>query len=232
MTDAARAAWDVYARTAPVRRAVDARGESTWFNWTQYADHGPGAEVLGLPGGGRVVDLGCGSGGNAAHLARTGTRVTGVDLSGRQLAKARERRGGPGGVELVEGDALGWLAAGPGGWDAVYSVFGAVWFTDPALLVPVVHAKLRPGGVFAFSQRPPVPGCYGRQAAFIPRGEGEDPAVVTRWDHPPEVWCDLLAGYGFAEVTAAVLPPPDRSPRRAGTLLVRGVRGAGGARAG
>ncbi|AZK95658.1 methyltransferase domain-containing protein [Streptomyces sp. SID5473] len=227
MAEAPSAAWDVYARTAPTRRAVNSRGEKTWFNWTQHADHGPGAEVLGLGAGGKAVDLGCGSGGNAAHLARLGMRAVGVDLSARQLARARERWGETGGVEWVERDALDWLTAGPGGWDAVYSVFGAAWFTDPELLAPTVYAGLRDGGVFAFSHRPPVEGCYGRQAAFIPRGEGEDPAVVTRWDHPPETWCELLQGCGYKDVTATVIPPPEQGPRRAGTLLVRGVRGAG-----
>lgn len=48
MTDTA-IAWDIYARQRPERRPVNSRGETTWFNWTQYEDHGPGAELLGLP---------------------------------------------------------------------------------------------------------------------------------------------------------------------------------------
>ncbi|WP_030892621.1 class I SAM-dependent methyltransferase [Streptomyces sp. NRRL F-5053] len=84
------AAWDAYARSRPDRREANAKGETTWFNWTQYPDHGPGSEVLDLPteGNGRVLDLGCGKGGNAAHLAGSGHRVTGVDLSGVQLSAA------------------------------------------------------------------------------------------------------------------------------------------------
>lgn len=49
-------AWDTYARSRPQRRETNAEGETTWFNWTQYPDHGPGADVPGLAPGDRVLD--------------------------------------------------------------------------------------------------------------------------------------------------------------------------------
>lgn len=51
------------------------------FEWTQYPGHGPGAEVLGRPR--RALELGPAEGAEAAHLARQGVEVTGVDLSPR-----------------------------------------------------------------------------------------------------------------------------------------------------
>ncbi|MGW7521330.1 class I SAM-dependent methyltransferase [Streptomyces sp. NPDC054796] len=221
MTDARSAAWDTYSRTKPQRRRTNARGESTWFNWTQYTDHGPGTEVLALEPGDRVLDLGCGSGGNAAHLAALGMKAVGIDLSGKQLDKARERWPDADGMELRQGDAQACLAETSTVFDAVYSVFGAIWFTDPDLLLPLVRARLKPGGMFAFSQRPPVEGCYGCQASYIPRGAEEDPAVVKRWDYAPGAWTRMLKKHGFDDVTATVLPAPVQSPRRVGTLLVR-----------
>ncbi|WEB43780.1 class I SAM-dependent methyltransferase [Streptomyces yunnanensis] len=223
MTDTRSAAWDTYAKSRPHRRAINSRGETTWFNWTQYPDHGPGAELLALPPGGSALDLGCGSGGNLAHLATLGMRAVGVDLSPAQLAKARGRWNGVEGMALHRGDALDFLAAAEP-FDAIYSVFGAAHFTDPALMLPAVFAKLRPGAVFAMSQQPAVEGCYGCQASSIPRGPDEDPAVVKRWDYPVERWPALLGEYGFGDCRATVVPAPLTGKRKSGTLVVRAVR--------
>ncbi|MEU2572981.1 hypothetical protein ACIP3B_01550 [Streptomyces anulatus] len=141
-----------------------------------------------------------------------------------QLDKARERWPGVGGIELHQADALTYLGGTFTIFDAVCSVFGAAWFTDPALLLPVVRASLKPGGVFAFSQRPPVEGCYGCQASYIPRGPDEDPAVVNRWDYEPDAWALILKGHGFVDVSVSVLAPPSGS-RHMGTLFVRSIQG-------
>lgn len=212
-------AWDAYSRQRPERRRVNAAGETTWFNWTQYADHGPGVELLGLRGGGRVLDLGCGKGGNAAHLAALGLDAVGVDISPMQLRAAGERWGGGPGLEFRHADALAYLLGGGEAFDAVYSVYGVVWFTDPAILLPAVRERLRPGGVLAFSQRPPVEGCYGCQASYIPRGADEDPLVVKRWDYEPEAWERLLKEHGYTDVSTRVVAAPP-GPRTVGTLTV------------
>ncbi|MFE1828357.1 class I SAM-dependent methyltransferase [Streptomyces yangpuensis] len=225
MTDARSAAWDTYSQSKPQRRQTNARGETTWFNWTQYADHGPGAEVLSVKPGESVLDLGCGSGGNLAHLAALGMSAVGIDLSPAQLTKAHERWPDAQGMELHRGDAVSYLSETYTVFDAVYSVFGAAWFTDPGSLLPQVHAGLKPGGVFALSQRPPVEGCYGCQASYIPRGDDQDPAIVKRWDYEPDIWCALLKEYGFEEATATVIPAPSHEKRTIGTLVVRAVRG-------
>lgn len=76
------------------------------------ADHGPGAEVLALKPGDTALDLGCGAGENAAHLAGLGMRAVGIDLSPKQLAKARDRWSDVEGMELHQGDALAYPAHG------------------------------------------------------------------------------------------------------------------------
>ncbi|PNG21405.1 class I SAM-dependent methyltransferase [Streptomyces cahuitamycinicus] len=219
MTDTA-IAWDTYSRQRPDRRPTNARGETTWFNWTQYADHGPGAELLGLPPGGRVLDLGCGKGGNAAHLAAIGMQAVGVDISPKQLGAAHQRWGHMLGLDLHQAEAVTFLKGTQEMFDAVYSVCGAVWFTDPARLLPAVRERLRPGGRLVFSQRPPVEGCYGCQASYIPRSPDEDPLVVKRWDHEPDAWEHLLAEHGYMDVRATVLAAPP-GPRKVGTLIVQ-----------
>ncbi|MFF3367093.1 class I SAM-dependent methyltransferase [Streptomyces misionensis] len=216
------AAWDAYAQQRPGRRLVNAAGKKTWFNWTQHPDHGPGVEVLGVRPGHRVLDLGCGKGGNVAHLAALGARAVGVDVSPAQLSAARERWPDAG-LALYRRDALDFLTVDTGeDFDAVYSVFGALWFTDPVQLLPAIRVRLRQGGVLAFSQRPPVPGCYGCQASYITRSEDEDPLVVRRWDYELDVWRDLLTDAGFWDVRAQIIPAPP-GPRKIGTVLVRAV---------
>ncbi|MEW5727762.1 MAG: class I SAM-dependent methyltransferase [Pseudomonadota bacterium] len=58
-------------------------------------------ETLDLAGK-RVIDVGCGDGHLARHMARHGADVLGVECSPRQLAKARAAEPQPG-VEIVEG---------------------------------------------------------------------------------------------------------------------------------
>ncbi|MFF4034114.1 class I SAM-dependent methyltransferase [Streptomyces sviceus] len=176
--------------------------------------------MLGLPAGGRVLDLGCGKGGNAVHLASLGMRAVGVDVSHVQLRAAGQRWGEVPGLELHHTEAVAYLQGAGEPFDAAYSVYGAVWFTDPHLLLPVIRERLRPGGRFVFSQRPPVEGCYGCQASYIPRGSDEDPLVVKRWDYEPEVWEQLLDRYGYTDVRTQVrAAPPGR--RTVGTLIVQ-----------
>ncbi|MFJ9754988.1 class I SAM-dependent methyltransferase [Streptomyces sp. NPDC101149] len=218
MTDTA-IAWDTYSRQRPGRRPTNARGETTWFNWTQYEDHGPGLELLAVSPGAHVLDLGCGKGGNAAHLAARGVRAVGIDVSPVQLRAARERWGELPGLDLRQAEAVAFLEGTGETFDAVYSVYGALWFTDPDRLLLAVRERLRPGGRLVFSQRPAVEGCYGCQASYIPRGPDEDPAVVKRWDYEPAVWESILAEYGYGDVRAQVLPAPP-GPRTVGTLVV------------
>ncbi|MGW7290609.1 SAM-dependent methyltransferase, partial [Streptomyces sp. NPDC054847] len=212
-------AWDMYSKQKPDRRPTNAAGETTWFNWTQYPDHGPGAELLGIGPGASVLDLGCGKGGNLAHVAALGARAVGVDVSRAQL-KAAEARWADAGLVLHRTDAVRFLEEIGEHFDAVYSVYGAVWFTNPEDLLPVIRKRLKPGGVFAFSQRPAVEGCYGCQASYINRSEDEDPLVVKRWDYEPERWAEVLREHGFQSPVASVLPAPP-GPRKVGTLIVR-----------
>ncbi|WP_255306130.1 trans-aconitate 2-methyltransferase [Streptomyces sp. Wb2n-11] len=177
-------------------------------------------EILGNVAGARVLDLGCGSGGNLAHLVELGAEAVGVDISPVQIAKARGRWPY---LDVREAAAEDFLSAQKEKYAAIFSVFGAAWFTDPAVLLPLVSARLAPGGVFAFSHNPPaLAGCYGLQASQIqPPGKGAEPLYVKRWDYEPQAWVVTLERAGFTNVTAEVIAPP--TGKRIGTLLVRGI---------
>ncbi|MER5964533.1 class I SAM-dependent methyltransferase [Streptomyces sp. NPDC002057] len=75
-----------------------------------------------LPAGGRVLDLGCGPGRNALHLASLGYRVDAVDLSPTAIrwAEERAREAGATGIRFVRGDAFAAGTALDGPYDLVH----------------------------------------------------------------------------------------------------------------
>ena len=107
--------------------------------------------LVGAQRGDAVLDLGCGFGRVSVPLARSGVRVTGVDLHAGFLAHAREwaaREGVP--AEFVQGDIAAVALSHP--FDAVLSVFNSFgYFADPAQDRRVIESAfraLRPGGRF------------------------------------------------------------------------------------
>ncbi|MFG2257266.1 class I SAM-dependent methyltransferase [Streptomyces mirabilis] len=188
------------------------------FDWTGVGNDGPGAEILGSPK--TVLDLGPAEGENAAFLTRSGARVTAVDFSPVQVDRARAFWADVPGLEFVHAEACTFLDDDPRTWDAVYSTWGAVWFSDPEQLFPRIAKRLEPGGVFAFSHREPITGQYGAQQMGGKWLEGrESELTVYRWQYSATQWSDILKRHGFTDIRAEVLPNPD--PAALGTLLVR-----------
>ncbi|MFJ3758974.1 class I SAM-dependent methyltransferase [Streptomyces sp. NPDC090080] len=203
--------WDAFAESAFRDDAEPS------FCWTQYAGHGPGPELLGAPE--RVLEIGCGTGRALAHLARQGVRATGVDLSPVMVRRASEKWG-PLGVRIERGEVLDWLATDRGRYDAVYSVFGAAWFTDPSRLFPLVREHLVPGGAFVFSQPPAIPSAYGPQGMY--KGGLAGKALFTyRYSYNPAVWERHLLRAGFSTAEASVVDAPTEG--HIGTLIVRAL---------
>lgn len=203
--------WDKYRPDRP-RPAADR------FDWTGLRGGGPGAEILGTPW--TALDLGPAEGENAAFLARAGVSVTAVDFSPVQVERARRFWADTGGMEFVLAEACTFLNETPLQWDSIYSTWGAVWFTDPEHLLPLVLERLAPGGVFAFSHREPAVDEYGAQQMGGAWLTGrEDELIVHRWQYTAEQWAGILKRHGFTNIRARVLPNPD--PGNPGTLLVR-----------
>ncbi|MFE4372212.1 class I SAM-dependent methyltransferase [Streptomyces sp. NPDC056835] len=201
--------WDRYAVGSTPRRSENANGDTTWLNWTQYADHGPNESLLGSVAGRRVLELGSGSGSNLAHLVTLGASGLGVDIAPAREAVARERWGDLPGLEFRTAEATAFLSGTDQTFDVVLSIFGAVWFVDPETLLPLIRARMAAGGILAFSHLPagsqgPRPGRAG-----------------LRYDHSPSEWERLLAGHGFIGACASVIDPPEG--RTVGTMLVRAV---------
>src|SRR5207248_2540235 len=131
------------------------------FGWTQYEGHGPGDELLGDPL--TALELGSGRGNAIAALAAKGIDATGIDISPTQVQDARQRWGHLHKAHYRQGEVLEFLTDTHEQWEAIYSIWGALWFTDPEQLLPPIRTRLTVGGRVVFSHAPAVPGSYGRQ---------------------------------------------------------------------
>ncbi|MFD5554381.1 class I SAM-dependent methyltransferase [Streptomyces sp. NPDC127068] len=211
--DSERELWDTYAEST----RKDVFESEPVFRWTQYAGHGPGPELLGSPES--VLEVGCGTGRALAYLAQQGIKATGVDMSPVMVANTTERWG-PMGVQFVCAEVLSYLAETTETYDAVYSMFGAVWFTDPAKLLPLIASRLNPGGVLVFAHPPAIPGAYGPQGMY--KGGFAGKAMYTyRYSYTLRKWESLLLKAGFQEAKVRELEAPTQG--HIGTLIGRAV---------
>lgn len=111
-------AWERYAQGRTPRRDTNASGAKTWLNWTQYADHGPDESILGELQGRTVLELGCGTGCNLAHLSTLGAECIGVDIAPSQREKAVARWGHLPGLTFHTAEVTDYLSRtdGPSMW--------------------------------------------------------------------------------------------------------------------
>lgn len=102
--------------------------------------------LLVIERGSRVLDVACGTGGVALRAARAGADVVGIDISADQLAKARRAAAAEGlEIRFDEGDAQE-LPYPDAEFDAVASVFGAIFGADHARTAAELARVCRAGG--------------------------------------------------------------------------------------
>jgi SAM-dependent methyltransferase len=200
-----------------------------------------------VPPRSHLLDLGCGPGGDAEHLARRGHRITAIDWSPAMVAEASRRVRAAAVADRVDVLQVGIheldrLAASHGAFDAAYSNFGPLNCVDdlPAA-ARLIAARLRTGGVLVASVIGRV--CPWEIALYLSRGNAaravvrfrrglvpvplEGRTVWTRY-YTPAAFARVFAAAGFACVSRRTLglfvPPPyldgfaDRHPALVGVL--------------
>jgi 2-polyprenyl-3-methyl-5-hydroxy-6-metoxy-1,4-benzoquinol methylase len=111
---------------------------------------------LAIPAGAHVLDVACGTGNTSIPLARQGSIVTGVDIAPNLLVQARERAAAENlAITFDEGDAE-QLPYPDASFDAVVTMFGAMFAPRPELVVAELARVLKPGGLLAMANWNPA----------------------------------------------------------------------------
>jgi ubiquinone/menaquinone biosynthesis C-methylase UbiE len=130
-----------------VRREYDETAGDYDREWASYVDATTGETLrrLSLPGGARVLDVGCGTGALLNELRRldAGRSLFGVDLSSCMLTEAARKTEGE--VPLT-GAVAEALPFDENEFDVVVSCNAFHFFLDPESFLAEVRRVLRPGG--------------------------------------------------------------------------------------
>jgi len=148
------------------------------MNETQCADW---VNQLDLKHGMQVLDVACGSGNQSIPAAKAGATVTGIDIAPNLLEHARRRATAEGlQIEFLEGDAE-LLPHDPESFDAVISMFGAMFAPRPEIVAAELLRVCRPGGFVAMANWTPgsfVGKMFATTSKHAPPPPGVPPSVL------------------------------------------------------
>lgn len=147
--------------------------------WYEFPDTSATvARLVALAGGGRVLELGAGTGRLALPLAAAGLEVHALDASPRMLDRLRTKPGGET-VHVHLGGMAGDLPPGP--FDLVFvavnTLFNVVTEEEQRRLFVSVAGRLAPGGRFVVEAF--VPADDGGRESVSVRSMGPDHVVLT-----------------------------------------------------
>jgi SAM-dependent methyltransferase len=122
-----------------------------------FASHGARefVERIDLKPGVRVLDVACGTGNSAIPAARTGAKVTGLDIAPNLLEQARKQAAAENlPAQFDEGDAEE-LPYPEAAFDVVITMFGAMFAPRPERVAAELLRVCKPGGIVAMANWTP-----------------------------------------------------------------------------
>jgi SAM-dependent methyltransferase len=127
-------------------RAMWAMGDYPAIDYRLIDAGNDAVQAAGVSEGDAVLDVACGAGNATIPAARTGAKVTGLDIT-PELLEAARANAAEAGVEIdwVEGDAE-QLPFDDGSFDAVISVFGCMFAPDQSKAAEEIARVMKPGG--------------------------------------------------------------------------------------
>jgi 2-polyprenyl-3-methyl-5-hydroxy-6-metoxy-1,4-benzoquinol methylase len=175
----------------PEMMALKTKLKATW----ESGDYGhfatymvPGAlEFLSrikIEPGMRILDVACGAGQTAIPMARTGAKVTGIDLAANLVEQARTRAKAENlDAHFDEGDAE-MLPYEDNSFDLVISLIGAMFAPRPDLVAAELKRVSKPGGKIIMGNWTPT-GFVGKMFKTMGQHVPPSPLMV-----PPVKWGD------------------------------------------
>ncbi len=158
-----------------------------------------------LKPGAVVLDVACGPGTLALKVARTASKVHGIDFSESMLAIFRKKieQSGHGNITLHCGDAQA-LPYADATFDAAFSMFGLMFFPDRKRGFAEIYRTLKPGGSIAVTswapvdQSPAMQTMFGALRAIKPDLPQPQRSVTTLEN--PDVFKQEMEDAGFRNV--------------------------------
>jgi SAM-dependent methyltransferase len=142
--------------------SLKARLKKTWTagdydRFSRYMENGARDfyERLDVAPGSQLLDVACGSGSLALIAARDGVKVTGVDIAGNLIERARERARAeslPATFEEADAEALPFEDAS---FEVVVSLIGAMFAPRPDYVAQELLRVCSPGGTIAMANWTP-----------------------------------------------------------------------------
>jgi ubiquinone/menaquinone biosynthesis C-methylase UbiE len=204
---------------------------AAWHRWGPTIENWLGAATermlaaAGVTSGSRVLDVAAGAGGQtlaAARLAGPGGHVLATDISPAILQYAAKAAADAGLATVATAEMDGERLAVPGGgFDAVISRVGLIYFPDQQAALAGMRRALRPGGRIAavvYSTADAngffaVPVGIIRRRAQLPPPLPGQPGPFSLGS--PGAAERVLIEAGFRDVTVDVVPSPLRLPTAA-----------------